>query len=145
MSLTEALAETDFHKRWAVLTRSLDLYFGSRLIEPARQSELFAEYELCKQVKESKIDRQLNAPPPKSPRGVKATYDWDAAASHIAKLFEHHGILSPDDPDWSCQADVERSIGEFFSRTIGREPAISTIRERVKEMIERHMAGKSGK
>ena len=145
MGLTDALSETNFHKRWADLTRSIDLYFGSRLIEPARQSELFAEYELCKQVKDSKIDRQLNAPPPKSPRGRKATYDWDAAASHIAKLFEHHGPLSPDDPDWSCQADVERSIQEFFSRTIGREPSISTTRDRAKEMIERHMAGKSGK
>jgi hypothetical protein len=145
MSLTEALAETDFHKRWADLTRSLDLYFGSRLIEPARQSELLAEYELCKQVKESKIDRQPNAPPPRSRRGRKAGYDWDAAALHIAKQFEHHGPLSPDDPDWSCQADVERSIQEFFSRTIGREPVVSTIRVRAKEMIEHYMAGKPGR
>jgi len=145
MNLTDALAETNFFKHWADLTRSLDLYFGSGLIEPARQSELVAEYELCKQVKEREIDRQLNAPPPKSRRGRKAGYDWDAAASHVAKLFDHHGPLSSDDPDWSCQADVERSIQEFFTRTIGREPGISTIRVRANEMIKRHMAGKSGR
>jgi hypothetical protein len=145
MSLNEALNETDFHKRWADLTRSIDLYFGSRLIDPVRQSELLADYELCRRVKEEKIDKQLNAPPPKSPKGRKATYDWDAADAHIAKQFEHHGPLSADDPEWSCQADVERSIQRFFAETIGQEPATSTTRDRAREMIKRHMGGKSAR
>ena len=145
MGLKEALTETDFQRRWADLTRSIDLYFGSRLIDPVRQSALLVDYELCRRVKDEKIDKQLNAPPPKSPKGRKAGYDWDSAASHIAELFEHHGPLSHDDPDWSCQADVERSIQRFFSRTIGREPAISTTRDRARVLIERHMGGKSAR
>jgi hypothetical protein len=141
MSLTEALTETDFSRRWADLTRSLDLYFGSRLIDPRRQTELLAEYEKHRWVKEENIDKPLKKPPPKSSKGRKATYDWDSAASHIAELFEHHGPLSHDDPDWSCQADVERNIQQFFSRAIGREPATSTTRDKAREMIERHMGG----
>jgi hypothetical protein len=64
-------------------------------------------------------------------------YDWPAAEAHISVLFEHHGPLSSDDPDWSCQADVERAIQVFFLNAIRKEPSTAAARTYAKEFIEK--------
>ena len=143
MHLAAALEETEFEKRWTGLVREQNLYIGSKLINLERLPSLLAEYAQCKLVKERYIDAPLKAPINQAPRGRKPAYNWDAAFIHIADQFAHHGPLSPDDPEWSCQADVEREIQRFFAKTIGREPALSTTRERAKAIIEKLMADKS--
>ena len=57
ISLPEALIETEFEKRWAGLTRNLNLYFGAKLIDPKRLPDLLHDYELCKRVKEMSVVR----------------------------------------------------------------------------------------
>ena len=145
MPLVKALEEAEFEKRWAGLTRDQDLLIGSRLIEPERFPALMADYLLLKSVKEKHIDGAAETERNNRVRGRKATYDWVAASEHIAAQFGHHGPLSPDDPQWSCQADVEREIQRFFAQQIGREPAVSTVREKAKAMIEKHKAGNSSR
>ncbi len=143
MPLEKALEEIEFDSRWASLVREQDLLIGSNLIERDRFSELLAEYVWYKSLKEQIVDGAAKPQSPSGVRGRKATYDWAAVSDHIAAQFEHHGPLSPDDPQWCFQADVEREIQRFFAQKIGREPAISTTREKAKAMIERHMAGNS--
>ena len=75
--------------------------------------------------------------------GRKPKYDWKAAKQHIIKMFEHHGALSQDDPDWSCQADVEKSIKKFFLDSCGQEPVTSTVREKAKLFISEVEVGNS--
>jgi len=90
------------------------------------------------------FDSQAVQRPPEKPHarsGRKPKYDWAAARAHIMDQFEHHGPLSPDDPDWSCQADVEKAIKAFFVDTIRQEPATSTVREKAREFIAAFEAG----
>ena len=145
MPLADALEETEFEQRWARLIREQDLLIGSNLIEANQFSELLAEYELYKRQKSTLIDLEKKHSTPSGVRGRKPTYDWSAASRHIQSQFEYHGPLSSDDPQWSCQADVEREIKRYFYNEIGHEPATSTTRERAKMIIETYQAGKVGK
>jgi hypothetical protein len=73
--------------------------------------------------------------------GAKPRYDWDAARAHIMERFHENGALMVGDPDWSCQADVERAIKQFFFDEFRQEPATSTVREKAREFINEFMAG----
>jgi hypothetical protein len=67
-------------------------------------------------------------------RGHKPKSFWPDVERHIKKKFEHHGPLSPDDPEWSRQADVERAITECIEGN-GWSAAESTIRNYAAELI----------
>src|SRR5262249_54077077 len=125
MSLEQALTETDFHKRWADLTRNLDLYMGSRLIEPARQSELWAEYEQCKQVKDREIGGHVNAPLPIGTPGRPTLKQWfleeharridageclETVGAEAAALLEWLKREHPGQPSYPTRRTIENSI-----------------------------------
>lgn len=69
---------------------------------------------------------------PVARKGRRPTYDWKACFAALDERFAHHGELSPDDPDWNAQADVERAAMEFFSK-FGQFPTESHLRQRVAE------------
>ena len=81
--------------------------------------------------------------PHKGKRGRRPKYDWEAARLHVLDLFLHHGGLSADDPEWSCQADVERAIQDFFQKLIGQSPATSTVRPYAKKFMQEFMVNNS--
>jgi len=47
------------------------------------------------------------------------------------------------DPDWSCQADVERAVTEFIEERFSIPMAVSTIREWTVKFIAEWQAGKA--
>jgi len=73
--------------------------------------------------------------------GRKPKWDWAAAKLHIGEKFRFHGALSPEDPDWSHQAHVEKAIKEFFQSKDRNEPADSTARDKAREFISDFEAG----
>ena len=78
--------------------------------------------------------------PHKEKRGRRPKYDWEAARLHVKDLFNYHGSLSADDAEWSCQADVERAIQDFFLKLMDQSPATSTVRPYAKKFIKEFMA-----
>lgn len=72
----------------------------------------------------------------KSRRGPKARYDWSQFYDHMASLFEHNGYLSPDDPDWHRQSQVETAMVEWCEKSWGVSPGESTIRTKVSAAID---------
>ena len=69
-------------------------------------------------------------------RGRHTQYDWGSCFAHLDKLFEHHGELSDDDPEWKVQADVERAVSAFFEEKFGQSPSESRVRDKVLEYFE---------
>jgi len=47
------------------------------------------------------------------------------------------------DPEWSCQADVERAVAEFIEKRFDIHLAVSTIRARTAKFIAEWQAGKA--
>lgn len=80
---------------------------------------------------------------PKVRLGRKPMYDWEAGRLHIKDLFEHHGPLLPGDPDWSCQADIERALQDFFFNLIGQSPSTSSARKYAKIYMKEFMVNNS--
>jgi hypothetical protein len=78
--------------------------------------------------------------PPKSSRGRKPKWDWQAIEKFVFDRMEHHGEFSPDDPEWRGIADLEREIQERFGGGIG--PSHSTL-ACLPEMVERWRKAKS--
>ena len=68
--------------------------------------------------------------------GRKALFDWGLAKREFDRLWEMHGPLSDDDPDWNHQAKVERAISTWFVRQLGDNTrGDSTIRRYVSVWI----------
>jgi hypothetical protein len=68
-------------------------------------------------------------------RGPKGIYDWAAIKAEFDRLMEYNGALSPDDPTWKVQADVERAVSDFCSNSWDRSPSESLIRQHVSEWL----------
>ena len=137
MSLAEAKSEIDFKARWLSLERNLNFILGARLLD--------AETLQNRQTGFKEVSLRLKSMAkanfkPKSKRGRKPKYNWQAVKSHIFEKFEYHGLLSPDDLEWSCQADVEKAIKAFCQSQLGQEPATSLAREKAKLFISEFMA-----
>lgn len=105
-----------------------------------RLAKLRDEFEKVVYFTDALVGRHRASDPSRG--GRKPTYDWAAAEEHVERLFQHHGSLSPDDPTWSTQADVERAILKYFKDGIGKEPAPSLARKKAKEIIGRRSARK---
>ncbi|SRR5579871_1601880 len=91
---------------------------------------------------ETKSERRVHV---SGGRGRKPKEFWPQVEDHIKGLFEHHGPLSPDDPGWQTQADVERAILKFITDK-GWSASESTIREHAVSLISKcsAKAGKAG-
>ncbi len=76
-------------------------------------------------------------PPSNAPLkiGRPFKYDWDSAKEHFDHLWDEHGALSADDPEWSQQSHVESAMSNWFMDRMGNHPAASTIRMHVKKWI----------
>lgn len=139
ISLEQALKETNFEENWEKFDREYKLLCSIIEHDTVSDLDLKSTYSevLCKRDRLFNITIQNK---PKSKRGAKPKYNWASVQSHIKEKFEYNGFLSSDDPEWSCQADVERAISDFISKEYGRIPAISTVRKKAKEYIEIFMA-----
>ena len=136
MPLEQALEETSFHEKFAQYEREHKLLIGSNLIPEAKRSEFVGAFNSFLSGKYMWSGTEGEAEPQKGRGGRKPVYDWAVVFDHVKSLFEHHGPLSPDDPDWSCQADVERAMQKFCLNRFGREPAVSTVREKAQKFIK---------
>jgi hypothetical protein len=80
---------------------------------------------------------------PKSRRGRRPKVDWGGVRDFVHAKLEYHGLPQSGDPEWSCQADVEREIAKFIEERFGISMAVSTIRERTAKFIAEWQAGKA--
>ncbi len=118
---------------WAT-DRALDLFMTCQFEE--YQLLVSATFFERYQTDVSKRDYLRNATSvSKSGAGRKPKYNWAAAKAYIETKFEYNGALSRDDPEWRCQADVEKAIKVYFCDEHGQEPATSTVRAKAKEFI----------
>jgi hypothetical protein len=82
---------------------------------------------------------------PNSRRGRRPKVDWGGVRGFVHAELEYHGLPQLGDPDWGCQADVERAVAKFIEERFGIPMAESTIRENTAKFIEDWKAGKAGK
>jgi hypothetical protein len=66
-------------------------------------------------------------PTPPAARGRKPTYDRTAVRTFVFGKMDYHGDFDPTDKEWSCQADLERAIGDYMQQQ-GLHPDESTLR-----------------
>jgi hypothetical protein len=77
--------------------------------------------------------------------GRSPKLDWNGAVKrHVFELFDYHGCLSPHDPEWSIQADVERAVADFLDKS-GWEAGESTIRKHTAKFISEWKAQREGR
>jgi len=85
--------------------------------------------------------KSIIAAVPAGIRGPKERYDWAGCKAHIKDQFEENGSLISDDPDWSCQADVVRAMGNFFFiLNPDRTPSHSLLKKWAKKFIDEFQA-----
>ena len=68
---------------------------------------------------------------PRQKPGPKPDFSWEKAEARCYELMDYHDDFTPDDPEWDCQARLEEELMTFFQGTDGRQPAPSTLRERL--------------
>jgi hypothetical protein len=84
-------------------------------------------------IKESDVIRGIS--PPQTKRGAQPRHFWPLVKDHVFAQLHHHGPPSPDDPDWSNQAAVEKVAADFLSLKEW-QASESTIRQHVEKFIE---------
>jgi hypothetical protein len=80
---------------------------------------------------------------PNNHRGRPPKVEWGGVRDFVHKQLEYHGLPQSGDPEWSCQADVERAVAKFIEERFGISMAVSTIRERTAKFIAEWQAGKA--
>jgi hypothetical protein len=79
---------------------------------------------------------------PNSRRGRPPKVEWGLVRDFVHTQLEYHGLPQSGDPDWSCQADVERATAKFIEKRFGISISESTVRERIVKFIAEWEAGK---
>jgi hypothetical protein len=83
--------------------------------------------------------------PAKRAGGRRPKYPWEKLKQYAMQLLDHHGLPSPENPDFSSQADLERKIvQQCRDLTGGAAPPISQVREHVSAWIREYRAAKAG-
>ena len=80
---------------------------------------------------------------PNRRRGRRPKIEWDRVRDFVHTKLEYHGLPQSGDPEWSCQADVERAVAEFIEKRFDIHLAVSTIRARTAKFIAEWQAGKA--
>jgi hypothetical protein len=65
---------------------------------------------------------------PPTARGRGSTYNWPAVREFVFEQMDYHGDFHAADKEWSCQADLERAIGDYVEQQQGLRPTESTLR-----------------
>jgi hypothetical protein len=85
------------------------------------------------------IDPAAN-PETRKRKGRKPQYDWEDVELFVKSQLDARGDFDDSDQvaDWRCQADLERSVADYFSkRGNERVPAVSSVREKIGPMVDR--------
>jgi hypothetical protein len=80
---------------------------------------------------------------PNRRRGRSPKIEWGRVRDFVHAKLEYHGLPQSGDPEWSCQADVERAVAKFIEKRFGISMAVSTIRASTAKFIAEWQAGKS--
>ena len=81
---------------------------------------------------------------PNRRRGRPPKVEWGRVRDFVHEKLEHHGLPQSGDPEWSCQAAVERAVTKFIEERFGISMAVSTIRTWTVKFIAEWKAGKAG-
>ena len=68
--------------------------------------------------------------------------EWAMVETETLRLMDHNGEFSADDPTWNSQARLEATLFEFCQTTFDKEPAISTLRGKLKPWLQTWRATK---
>jgi hypothetical protein len=71
------------------------------------------------------------------PGGRKPVADWKMVEEEIFRLMNYHGEFSSDDPEWNAQARLEEAIADFCEDKFKKLPSETTIKEHVRQTLER--------
>jgi hypothetical protein len=87
---------------------------------------------------------ELNNKPRQKP-GPKPDLEWwEKIETKCYELMDHNGDFTPDDPEWDCQARLEKALMDFC-QPFGREPGGSTLREKLPGWLSAWHKRKTGK
>lgn len=76
-------------------------------------------------------------------RGRKPAIDWEGVDKEVFRLMDHHGNFVAGDPDWNCQACLERAIADFlYDHYRDGAPKETAIREHVSKALDQWRQGK---
>jgi hypothetical protein len=87
------------------------------------------------------LSSQTKAAAPENPkaakagRGPKPKYDPQYIYEIVFYLMDENGEISPDDPDWKTQGDLERAVADRLAKD-GLYPSESRLRELVTPALE---------
>jgi hypothetical protein len=70
------------------------------------------------------------SPPKRQTRGRKPILDWEQVDNEVYRLMEDNGEFMSCDPQWKCQAQLEKAITDFVSEKFDVTPVESVIRDR---------------
>jgi hypothetical protein len=105
----------------------------------AEKSEAFNETAATLVPTDQPEDRQQKAKP-----GPKPDFKWEAIETKCYELMDDNGDFMPDDPDWDCQARLETALRKFCEDTWQRQPAPSTLRDRLPGWLSAWRKRKTG-
>jgi hypothetical protein len=81
---------------------------------------------------------------PAAKPGRKPEFNWELIETECHRLMDHHGYFDVSDPEWDCQARLEEALKRFCQDNWQREPAGSTLRQRLPEWISAWRWRKTG-
>jgi hypothetical protein len=78
-------------------------------------------------------------------RGRRPKLDWEGRIkTFIFEQMAFHGALSECDPEWSCQADVERAVIKFIEDDIGTTASEERVRTYTRKFMLEWQQQKDG-
>jgi hypothetical protein len=67
--------------------------------------------------------------------GRKPSYCYQTLGKETFRLLEHHGDLSPDDPEWNSKEDLIAALQDFYKKKHRREPPRTTLQPYVNRWL----------
>ena len=71
------------------------------------------------------------------PGGRPPVVNWEMVGEEVVRLMNDNGEFSVDDPEWNAQARLESAIADFCETKFGTRPGETTIRDHIREPLER--------
>jgi hypothetical protein len=81
---------------------------------------------------------------PAAMKGRPPKYDWQDIKTEAMRLMDYHDDFMPSDPQWNSPTKLIENLLMYCLKRYGKQPAISTMKAKVKNWLPKWRESKSG-
>ena len=77
------------------------------------------------------------------PGGRPPVVNWSMVGEEVFRLMDDNSEFTVDDPEWNAQARLEEAIADFCQNKFKKHPGETTIKDNIREPLERWRQSRS--